>query len=123
MAPPPDRLRENPLSVSPLVSAAAERMTALPVPPSRPISRLEIEGEDARKRRTAYVLIGALAGGVIGYAVEGASRPCDREIYLACPLRPYAYVVTGGAGGGAAGTLVGYLREREQRRSPAPPSR
>ena len=122
-APPPDMLRENPLSASPLVSAAAERVTALPVSPSRPISRLEIEGEDVRKRLTPYVLISALAGGVIGYAVEGASRPCDRERYIACPLRPYGYVVMGAAGGVAAGTLVGYLRERGQRRPPPIPSR
>ena len=80
--------------------------------------------ESLRWRLLPYALVGASIGGVLGYVVhEGASAPCNREIYLACPLRPYAYVVMGGAGGGAAGTLVGYLRERGQRRSPAPPSR
>ena len=75
--------------------------------------QLLISEEDSwRKRLLPCALVGAVAGGLIGYVAHEVGEPCDRELYLACPLAPYASVMAGAGYGSVAGTLIGYIRER-----------
>ena len=67
------------------------------------------EEESLRKRLLPYTVVGAVIGGVIGYAVR---EPCDGDSNPFCPIAPYLYVSMGTGAGSLIGTLIGYFLER-----------
>ena len=83
---------------------------------SRPIPPLAPEGAGLRKRLLPYAVIGAIAGGLIGYAAHAGvfwdRKPCDGDLNPFCPVTPYAYTLIGAGAGWWTGVGIGYIIER-----------
>lgn len=99
-------------------SSTAERLATLPLSSSTPIPPLITEEEDLRKRLLPYALVGAIVGGVIGYAAHEEvfwkrdKESCNLGDISVCAFTPYAYVFVGATVGTWTGIVIGYLRER-----------
>jgi hypothetical protein len=77
----------------------------------RQIDHFMPQNKSLADRLLPYFVVGALAGGVIGYAAM--PKGCDVGQNMICGYtNAVAYLTVGGVAGGAAGLLVGYMRER-----------
>lgn len=74
-----------------------------------------IKEDDWKKRIFPYALVGAVVGGVIGYAADRGTPPLVEDCLApppGCWIVSYPYTIIGAGVGFYTGTLIGYLRER-----------